>query len=206
MRVHGSILVFLSTFTCDLVISIVLFWLVYKQQISNEMVDVVGYIYLLFMQTHIYVLDMVYLTIAYIYYKAFVCLGSIEREHNLDSTLEESRNQRFRYAKKILFGAGIFYLAALVVSAILFFSTNKDIAPAKISNIISIILTLFSTLFIWILFGLFFRYAIKNLELNKKAIRRQVGYIFLLSLSAIGRSIVNCIIEFGSFELRSLND
>jgi len=73
------ILVFLLTLVMDIVLSVVIFWLVYKEKIDKAELHALAYTYVLVQQAHVYILDMVYITIAYIYCKAIICLGSIER-------------------------------------------------------------------------------------------------------------------------------
>lgn len=55
-----------------------------------------------------------------------------------------------------------------------------------------------------IFFIFFYRYAVKNLELNRKARHRQKILISALSFSAMARGIVNVLLELDSLNLRDV--
>jgi hypothetical protein len=65
-RVHTLIMVYLLAFMLDLIMSEVIFWLVYKGNIGLPLLKNLTSAYLLLQQAHVYILDMIYITIAYI--------------------------------------------------------------------------------------------------------------------------------------------
>lgn len=77
--VHLMIMIFLLALILDLCLSVVIFWMVYKKKVDSAQLWHLFDTYMLVQQAHVYLMDMVYITIAYLYYKAIVCLGSIER-------------------------------------------------------------------------------------------------------------------------------